>query len=79
LTSFYFSSARGSGDIVVYHSGLGGEQYGYRILVQVAELSDGTFVTTTYGHWEKGEEPYILSVRFRLEEMDKRAGEKMIE
>ena len=39
-------------------------------------LPDGTFVTTTYGHWEKGEEPYILSVRFRLEEMDKRAGGK---
>jgi hypothetical protein len=33
-------------------------------------LPDGTFVTTTYGHWEKGEEPYILSVRFKLEEMD---------
>ncbi len=34
-------------------------------------LPDGTFVTTTYGHWEKGEEPYILSVRFKLEELDK--------
>lgn len=33
-------------------------------------LPDGTFVTTTYGHREKGEEPYILSVRFTLEETD---------
>jgi hypothetical protein len=31
-------------------------------------LSDGTFVATTYGHWTKGEEPYIVSVRFRLDE-----------
>jgi hypothetical protein len=33
-------------------------------------LPDGTFVTTTYGHWTKGEEPYIVSVRLRLEELD---------
>jgi BNR repeat-like domain len=33
---------------------------------------DGTFITTTYGHWEKGEMPYILSIRFRLEELDAR-------
>jgi len=39
----------------------------------VEVLPDGTFVTTTYGHWEKGEEPYILSVRFKLEEIDKKA------
>lgn len=31
---------------------------------------DGTFVTTTYGHWSKDEEPYILSVRFKLSELD---------
>lgn len=37
-------------------------------------LPDGTFVTTTYGHWEKDEEPYILIVRFRLEELDRMAG-----
>ncbi len=41
----------------------------------VEVLPDGTFVTTTYGHWEKGEEPYILSVRFTLEELDKLAAE----
>jgi hypothetical protein len=33
-------------------------------------LPDGTFVTTTYGHWRAGEQPYILSVRFTLAELD---------
>ena len=33
-------------------------------------LPDGTFVTTTYGHWETGEQPYIVSVRFKLTELD---------
>ena len=33
-------------------------------------LPDGTFVTTTYGHWAKGEAPYILSVRLKLSELD---------
>ena len=33
-------------------------------------LPDGTFVATTYGHWTKGEQPYIVSVRFRLDELD---------
>jgi hypothetical protein len=33
-------------------------------------LPDGTFVTTTYGHWTKGESPYIVSVRFKLTEID---------
>jgi hypothetical protein len=36
-------------------------------------LPDGTFVATTYGHWLEGEEPYIVSVRFTLEELDARA------
>lgn len=36
----------------------------------VEVLPDGTFVTTTYGHWDKGEEPYILSVRFKLTDLD---------
>jgi hypothetical protein len=35
-------------------------------------LPNGTFVTTTYGHWEKGKQPYILSVRFNLKELDKK-------
>lgn len=33
-------------------------------------LPDGTFVTTTYGHWVQGEPPFILSVRLKLEELD---------
>ncbi len=37
-------------------------------------LPDGTIVATTYGHWIEGEEPYILSVCFTLEELDERAG-----
>ncbi len=36
----------------------------------VEVLPDGTFVTTTYGHWTKGEPPYIVSVRFTLGELD---------
>lgn len=35
-------------------------------------LPDGTFVTTTYGHWTPGEQPYIVSVRLKLEEIDRR-------
>ena len=37
----------------------------------VEVLPDGTFVTTTYGHWEQGSLPYILSVRFQLSELDR--------
>jgi hypothetical protein len=33
-------------------------------------LPDGTIVTTTYGHWTDGEAPYIVSVRFKLAELD---------
>jgi BNR repeat protein len=33
-------------------------------------LPDGTLVTTTYGHWTQGEQPYIVSVRFTLAELD---------
>lgn len=36
----------------------------------VEVLPDGTFITTTYGHWTAGEEPYIMSVRLKLEELD---------
>lgn len=38
----------------------------------VEVLPDGTFVVTTYGHWDEGEPPYILSARFTLEELDRR-------
>ena len=36
----------------------------------VEVLPDGTFVTTTYGHWTPDEAPYIVSVRFTLAELD---------
>ncbi|MFT5304240.1 MAG: hypothetical protein ACI814_005065 [Mariniblastus sp.] len=36
----------------------------------VEVLPDGTFVVTTYGHWDQGEQPYIMSVRFKLSELD---------
>jgi hypothetical protein len=33
-------------------------------------LPDGTIVTTTYGHWVEGEQPYILTVRFPIKVCD---------
>jgi arylsulfatase A len=36
----------------------------------VEVLSDGTFVLTTYGHWTPGEQPYVVSVRLTLPELD---------
>jgi len=36
-------------------------------------LPDGTFIATTYGHWVEGEPPFIVSVRFKLEEIDAKA------
>ena len=36
-------------------------------------LPDGTFAATTYGHWIPGEAPFIVSTRFKLEELDQRA------
>lgn len=39
----------------------------------VEVLRDGTFVTTTYGHWREGELPYVVSVRLRLKELDAKA------
>ncbi|MDZ4287958.1 MAG: sialidase family protein [Prosthecobacter sp.] len=35
-------------------------------------LPDGTFVATTYGHWTEGELAYVVSVRFKLDELDKK-------
>lgn len=35
-------------------------------------MPDGTFVTTTYGHWTEGEPAYVTSVRFKLDELDAR-------
>ncbi len=63
-------------DIVAGHEG----QYRVRLMDNhksrdcaypgVEVLPDGTFVTTTYGHWTAGESPYIVSVRFQLSELD---------
>ncbi|MCC6508250.1 MAG: exo-alpha-sialidase [Pirellulaceae bacterium] len=35
----------------------------------VEVLPDGTVVTTTYGHWDEGQSPYILSVRIGPDEL----------
>jgi hypothetical protein len=35
-------------------------------------LQDGTLVATTYGHWTEGEEPYVVSLRFTVAELDAR-------
>lgn len=37
-------------------------------------LPDGTFVATTYCSLEQGEQPVVVSVRFKLEELDALAG-----
>ncbi|TWT40700.1 hypothetical protein KOR42_49030 [Thalassoglobus neptunius] len=39
----------------------------------VEVLPDGTFVATTYGHWTAGEAPYVVAVRFQLDELDELA------
>ena len=36
----------------------------------VEVLPNGTFVVTTYGHWVEGEQPFIVSVRLKLSELD---------
>ena len=64
-----------------YRDILEGREGQYRILIKdnkkgwdtaypgLELLPDSTFVTTTYGHWVDNEEPYILSVRFKLHEI----------
>ncbi len=36
----------------------------------VEVLPDGTFVVTTYGHWEPGQPPFVVCRRFTLGELD---------
>jgi len=65
-------------DLVTGHEG----QYRVRFLENhhrwdcaypgVEILPDGTFVVTTYGHWDPGQSPYVVSVRFTLAELDAR-------
>jgi lysophospholipase L1-like esterase len=39
----------------------------------VERLPDGSFIATTYGHWDEGQQPYILSTRLSLDELDRMA------
>lgn len=39
----------------------------------VERLPDDTFVATTYGHWVENAEPFVVSVRLKLKEIDARA------
>jgi hypothetical protein len=39
----------------------------------VAVLPDGTVVTVTYGHWTKGEPPYVVCLRLDMADLDRRA------
>ncbi len=41
----------------------------------VEVLPDGTIVTTTYGHWDEGESPYILCRRIKPEQLDEMASQ----
>lgn len=36
-------------------------------------LPSGEFVAITYGHWTKGEKPYLVTVRLRLDELDQKS------
>jgi hypothetical protein len=38
----------------------------------VEVLPDGTVVTTTYGHWIEGQEPFVVCVRLKPAEIEKR-------
>ena len=51
----------------------GGSDCGYP---GVEVLPDGTVVATTYGHWIDGQPPYIVSVRFKVDEIDQLAKSK---
>jgi len=56
--------------LMVNHKGLDCAYPGVEV------LPDGTFVVTTYGHWSEGEEPYVVSVRLKLTELDDLAKRK---
>jgi len=60
-----------------YRIRLGDNQHAWDCAYPGVEvLSDGTVLATTYGHWEKGKSPYIISVRFTLKEIDGRLSVK---
>ncbi|MBU2906537.1 glycoside hydrolase [Arenibacter algicola] len=39
-------------------------------------LPDGTLLCTTYGHWDEGEQPYILSFRFKTDLLNNKLTEQ---
>lgn len=46
-------------------------KHGWDTTYPAAELlADGTLVCTTYGHFDLGKQPYILSFRFKIEALD---------
>jgi len=51
-------------------------KHGWDTCYPAAELlPDGTLVCTTYGHWDKGEKPWILSMSFTIDKLDTLAKE----
>ena len=42
-------------------------------------LPDGTFVATTYGYWIDGAQPFIVSVRVKMAELDRLAAKAVID
>ncbi|TWU01172.1 alpha/beta hydrolase fold domain-containing protein [Stieleria varia] len=60
-----------NGDDGQYFVRLKDNQKGYDTAYPGVEvLPDDTIVTTTYGHWDQDKQPYILSVRLKLPELD---------
>lgn len=56
-----------------YRIRLGDNQHAWDCAYPGVEvLPDGTVLATTYGHWDAGKPPYIVSVRFTLAETDRR-------
>ena len=41
--------------------------------VEVLPDEKGSIVVTTYGHWIRGEDPFILTTRFSMKELDAHA------
>ncbi len=61
----------------LYRIRLGDNQHAWDCAYPGVEvLSDGTVLATTYGHWDAGKPPYIVSVRFTLREIDRQLAAK---
>lgn len=61
----------------LYRIRLGDNQHAWDCAYPGVEvLSDGTILATTYGHWDAGKPPYIVSVRFTLKEIDRQLAAK---